>query len=67
MDTTPHPDSLPPVSRGSLLIQIANLNDRYIGLACGYVKPQSEHRSAKQEMKDLLAEINQLYKIARMK
>ena len=58
---TPHPDAPPPVSRGSLYKQIAELNDHYLGLACGYIKPQSAHRSARDEMKDLLAVINDLY------
>lgn len=66
-DYTPHPDSQPVTSRGRLFIEISELNERYLGLAAGRIAPQSAHRTAQEEMKDLLAEIRKLYEIARMK
>lgn len=66
-DLTPSPDSPQPMSRGRVFIQISELNERYLGLASGRIQPQSAHRSAQEEMKDLLAEIKRLYEIARMK
>ncbi len=64
---TPSPDAPQPMSRGRVFIMISELNERYLGLAAGRIQPQSAHRSAQEEMKDLLAEIRRLYEIARMK
>lgn len=66
-DHTPSPDAPQPMSRGRIFIQISELNERYLGLAAGTVQPQSAHRTARQEMADVLEEIKELYKIARMK
>lgn len=66
-NATPSPDSPPQMSRGRVFIMISELNERYLGLAAGTVQPQSAHRTARQEMADVLEEIKELYKIARMK
>ena len=67
-DPTPLPDNLPPVSKGQLFIQISVLHEQYLGLASGYLKPSSDHRTARQEMADILSEIKGLYQqIGRMK
>jgi len=66
-DATPSPDSPPTMSRGRVFIQISELAERQRGLLEGKVQPQSAHRTARQEVADLQAEIDQLYKIARMK
>jgi len=66
-DRTPSPDIPHPMSRGRVFIQISELNERYLGLASGRIQPQSAHRSAQEEGRDLLAEIRRLYEIARMK
>lgn len=61
-DTTPSPDMPPVPSRGRMYIMISELNERYLGLASGYLQPSSAQRTARQEMTDIQAEIKELYR-----